>query len=339
MCSDCVLIVYARTHTHQTNSVISRPKVQIVSLVDEELAASRMTGKFWNFVTRHKDWNKTVWRHACRSLEVEAVRLASNQLKTRFEAVNNDESFYDTLVVTTLDSPDALTVAHFRDVLFDQWITSTVIDCYIGLLCCEVTSKKMSVSVAITQFFDKVLEPKKAVTPARLSRGKAKDRLMTRSTEALREEDYDYKKVKGWFKKLNPYGDGVKYIVIPVNACNSHWMLVYADFVTHTVTLIDSLGGEDGKWARVLKRCLEDFWKESNKKGRVMPKWKTAVYKAGESFQKDSINCGVYVMTFIECFLLHDVKKFNDIANTGDISYFRSRIIMNIVMGRICQMN
>jgi len=111
---------------------------------------------------------------------------------------------------------------------------------------------------------------------------------------------YNYSKVKNYGQK-SPGGDifGLKYLIIPVNLNNKHWVLAVICMAEKKIRWFDSLGGTNDTILRGLLSYLKDEWKS---KVRSQPfqdtDWELVNCPSDLPRQNNTKDCGVFLCLF-----------------------------------------
>lgn len=90
--------------------------------------------------------------------------------------------------------------------------------------------------------------------------------------------------------------NGKRFVFFPCNLSGDHWMLFVADLSQHIIMFLNPLGSIPG-WREV--KLFDLIAKLMNKVLNIQPvlwNWNVPPY----SKQKDSVNCGIYVMWYAE---------------------------------------
>jgi hypothetical protein len=244
----------------------------------------------------------------------------------------------DKVIVVCLDDShrcrNNLCMHHLTNLLEDGWLTSDIINCYSGLLT-EKYGGGSDFIILQDDFFNKLIPPKSNELSAITTTASC---YVTQSRAIkcldLCEANYEYTNVNRHLKHVDVFKEGFKYLLVPINVRNSHWCMVMADFTTHVITFVDSMGEKNEMWGCVLKKFLVDHWNQT--KGGNCPSWEVEQYKVGECIQQDSVNCAVYVTSYMECFL-NDLPLHH--VNNDNIDMLRKRLAINLVTGRISNMD
>ena len=140
-----------------------------------------------------------------------------------------------------------------------------------------------------------------------------------------------YEKVKDWGakkhrKKLDIFK--LDEIFIPINISNLHWTLAHIRMEGTLLTYIDSQKSPGKAYTDAILGYLRYAWDEGGMRGEF-PKWTTREH-TDHPFQRDTCNCGAFVLAFAE--LLSRGIELNDNSfNLEDIKTMRCRMILTIM--------
>ena len=107
-----------------------------------------------------------------------------------------------------------------------------------------------------------------------------------------------YKNVWRWTTKMDVFSK--KYLFIPINENDSHWVMLVVNFYDQTISFFDSLGGDGSKYIRSLKKYLglELLRKQVvQTKTAVSSYWKKWQFmnESKSAMQQNGFDCGVFV--------------------------------------------
>jgi len=143
-------------------------------------------------------------------------------------------------------------------------------------------------------------------------------------TKLWHQDQYSYHAVRRWTKNFDALA--MDKLFIPVNECNTHWILVVIDKGAGKILLYDSLGGRNRRVAESLRLWLADeahYYKTPPREWAVEHAWCRA--------QENSDDCGVFT-----------IENMNYISQGMDLktmrrstAYYRRRIAVELLAIRV----
>jgi len=144
------------------------------------------------------------------------------------------------------------------------------------------------------------------------------------NTKLWHQDQYSYHAVRRWTKNFDSLA--MDKLFIPVNECNTHWILVVIDKGAGKILLYDSLGGRNRRVAESLRLWLADeahYYKTPPRDWAIEHAWCRA--------QENSDDCGVFT-----------IENMNYIAQGMDLktmtrstAYYRRRIAAELLAKRV----
>ena len=253
----------------------------------------------------HPPVNTTTSMTPIQLVEARLIPL-EHEVKSLVETVMKvDSKRQKTTIITDIHEFD-MTIEMLNRILRNNWLNDMVINLSMKLIQerDRLLAGKNRVSVFQNTFFY--------------------SRLMLNNV-------YNYDEVKKWFKKYDVFRN-VDKIFIPINCNNNtHWVLVVIFMELKEVCYFDSLqNGCGGKpYCDNILRFLDDHAKEKNIASFDVSIWKVVDYSKATPQQKNTSDCGVFVLTIVELLSVNLPISFSAIGRSRD------QILLAILLGKL----
>ncbi|CAH1760258.1 2143_t:CDS:10 [Entrophospora sp. SA101] len=173
----------------------------------------------------------------------------------------------------------------------------------------------------------------------RNSKNKNLPSLFIHSTQFMTKySSCGYKAVSKWTKKVDIFEKDLLFI--PVHSRNMHWSLCLVDFKASKIYYIDSLYLTSEKYKEDvrlvinnIKEYLKYEWADKKHTSRKFDMFQSNLSFMGVPQQKNSYDCGIFALLFIE----HYSRRAPLLFNQLHIPYFRKKIIYEIANGKLLQ--
>jgi sentrin-specific protease 1 len=153
------------------------------------------------------------------------------------------------------------------------------------------------------------------------------------------EKCYVYARVKNWTSKrgggasARPAVDifAFRWVIMPINRANQHWVLAVVDNAVRTISILDSWKGNYSDVSANLQRYIADEHLE--KKGAPLPAlYKVVPQPTDLPRQTNGVDCGAFICAFGEHFsrgLFPSSASFTQ----ANMQYWRLRIALTCLRG------
>nr|CAG8435398.1 12547_t:CDS:2 [Entrophospora candida] len=173
----------------------------------------------------------------------------------------------------------------------------------------------------------------------RNSKNKNLPSLFIHSTQFMTKySSCGYKAVSKWTKKVDIFEKDLLFI--PVHSRNMHWSLCLVDFKASKIYYIDSLYLTSEKYKEDVRLVINDIkeylkyeWADKKHTSRKFDMFQSNLSFMGIPQQKNSYDCGIFALLFIE----HYSRRAPLLFNQLHIPYFRKKIIYEIANGKLLQ--
>eukprot|EP01084_Bolivina_argentea_P301644 520445_1 len=160
----------------------------------------------------------------------------------------------------------------------------------------------------------------------------------------LSSNSYNYKSVKRWTKKAKLVKKGclnlnnifeLDKFIFPVHVNSIHWCCGCINFSMKKFEYYDSMNGSSSDFFRIIRKYLEDEWKDKlkcdkNKYDLNLNEWKEDNNIGKYPQQENGVDCGVFTS---KCADWISDDLYPDYAQQN-MSYFRERMMVEIVQGK-----
>ncbi|XP_015112467.1 sentrin-specific protease 1 [Diachasma alloeum] len=133
--------------------------------------------------------------------------------------------------------------------------------------------------------------------------------------------------LKRWTRKVDIFAQDI--VVVPVHL-QMHWCMSIIDFRDKSIRYYDSMGGENPKCLRALRKYLEDESMDKRKKSFDTSDW-TAECMSDIPQQMNGSDCGVFSCTFAEFICANRRITFSQ----DDMPYFRHKMVYEILKRKL----
>ncbi|XP_011299611.1 sentrin-specific protease isoform X2 [Fopius arisanus] len=133
--------------------------------------------------------------------------------------------------------------------------------------------------------------------------------------------------LKRWTRKVDIFAQDI--IVVPVHL-QMHWCMSIIDFRDSSIRYYDSMGGENHKCLRALRKYLENESLDKKKKSFDTSEW-TVECMSDIPQQMNGSDCGVFSCTFAEFICANRRITFTQ----DDMPYFRHKMVYEILKRKL----
>ncbi|XP_063984234.1 sentrin-specific protease 1-like isoform X2 [Diachasmimorpha longicaudata] len=133
--------------------------------------------------------------------------------------------------------------------------------------------------------------------------------------------------LKRWTRKVDIFAQDI--VVVPVHL-QMHWCMSIIDFRDKSIRYYDSMGADNQKCLRALRKYLEDESLDKKKKSYDTSDW-TAECMSDIPQQMNGSDCGVFSCTFAEFICANRRITFSQ----DDMPYFRHKMVYEILKRKL----